>query len=411
MPPAKVNPATRAPITLILLLSLALLINYVDRGSIGIAAPLIQKEFDLTSSQIGWVLSAFFWSYVAFQPVVGWLADRFGARIVLTVGFCVWAIATVLAGVAGGFLALVGFRLLMGAGESVAYPSVVKLLAAHVQTKHRVRATGTALLGPIAGSAVGAFFGGLLMLHYGWRVMLISLGAVSLLWLIPWLVWSRRQAPPEVRSIGATAPATAVLFKQRALWGGMLGIFTLNYAFYFVFTWVPSYLVQERGLSLATMTAVTGSIYLVEVFSIIIASWLIDAWVARGASLNKAYKTPLAIGSAGVGIALIACTMVGPVGAVIALLMMGAMDGLFAGSTSSVSQTFAGPQVAGRFFGIQNAVGNVAGMIAPVITGYLVDTTGNYTAALLLSGCVSLVGLIAWLVVTPQVKPIDWDSA
>ena len=399
---------TRMPIALVMLLAFALLINYVDRGSIGIAAPLIQKEFNLSPSEIGWVLSAFFWAYVALQPVAGWLADRLGATLVLTVGFCVWAIATALTGIAGGFIALVACRLLMGSGESVAYPSVTKLLATHVETRHRVRATGTAMLGPIAGAAFGAFFGGLLMVHYGWRAMLIGLGVGSLLWLVPWLVWTRRHSESARASEAAGGPSTIAILKERALWGGMLGIFCVNYAFYFVFTWAPLYLVQERGLSLTTMTQVTGSIYLVDGASILLSAWLIDKWVARGASLNKAYKTSLALAGAGVGICLVASAGVGPTGAVVALLVMGAMDGMNGGMIGVVSQTFAGPSAAGRWVGIQNAVGNVAGMVAPVATGYLVQQTGNYTAALLVSGGAALVGVIAWVVVTPAVRPIEW---
>jgi nitrate/nitrite transporter NarK len=157
------------------------------------------------------------------------------------------------------------------------------------------------------------------------------------------------------------------------------------------------------------MTQVTGSIYLVDGASILLSAWLIDKWVARGASLNKAYKTSLALAGAGVGTCLIASAAVGPAGAVVALLVMGAMDGMNGGMIGVVSQTFAGPSAAGRWVGIQNAVGNVAGMVAPVTTGYLVQQTGNYTAALLLSGGAALVGVIAWVVVTPAVRPIEWS--
>jgi MFS family permease len=104
----------RTPIALVALLSLALLINYVDRGSIGIAAPLIQTEFHLSASQMGWVLAAFFWAYAPMQPFMGWLADRIGAERVLVSGFCIWSIATVLTGLATGFAMLFAFRLLMG---------------------------------------------------------------------------------------------------------------------------------------------------------------------------------------------------------------------------------------------------------------------------------------------------------
>jgi MFS family permease len=217
----------RTPIALV-----APLINYVDRGSIGIAAPLIQTEFNLSASQMGWVLAAFFWAYAPMQPLMGWLANRIGAERVLVTGFCVWSIATVLTGLATGFAMLFAFRLLMGTGESVAYPSAAKLLATHVEPRHRARSMGSAVLGAIVGLTVGAFLGGWLLGHYGWRAMLITLGGASLLWLIPWFgLWGRRTtSSPAVAQAGPTT----------------------------------IYLVQDRGMLLTTMTQVAGSTFIAD---------------------------------------------------------------------------------------------------------------------------------------------------
>jgi MFS family permease len=191
----------------------------------------------------------------------------------------------------------------------------------------------------------------------------------------------------------------------------MIGTFCGNYAFYFVFSWLPLYLVNERGLSPAQMAPMTSAFYVVDGASVLAAGWLLDRWVARGASLNRAYKTALAASSAGVGLCLMAASVVsGPVAAAMILLLTGVLDGLNSPSNPSVTQTFAGPRATGRWMGLQNAVGNVAGMTAPVVTGYLVQYSGNYTSALLLSGSVALCGLIGWLVVMPAVRPVDWAA-
>jgi MFS family permease len=191
----------------------------------------------------------------------------------------------------------------------------------------------------------------------------------------------------------------------------MMGTFCSNYAFYFVFSWLPLYLFTERGLSITHMTLATTAFYVADATSILVVGYLLDSWVKRGASFNLAYKTALGLSAGGVGLCLIASSLAtGVVAAFALLLLTGIMDGFNSPSNPSVTQTFAGPRATGRWMGIQNAVGNVAGMTAPVVTGYLVESSGHYTSALVVAGGVALCGLIAWLVVVPEVKPIDWQA-
>jgi MFS family permease len=377
---------------------------------VSIAAPLLQKELGLTASQLGWVLSGFFWAYVAAQPFMGWLVDRVGAARVLAGGFALWSVATLLTGLSGGIAGLVLLRLLMGVGESVTYPSALALLAQRVDDRHRARATGVFQLGGVLGPAAGAFVGGLVMVRYGWRAMFVTLGLASLLWLVPWSRQLRRA--PSLAAIAAeqatNAPTFTDILRQRALWGTMLGNFCSNYAFYFVFTWLPSYLVQERGMSLTSMTRLTGSIYLVDAASVLATGWLLDQWVQRGASASQAYKTALALSAAGVGTSLLLSSVAGPTSAAALLLATGLMDGLNSPSVCALTQRFAGPLATGRWMGVQNAVGNTSGIVAPIVTGLLVQMTGHYTLALWVAGAVALLGLVAWLVLVPPVEPVDW---
>jgi MFS family permease len=240
--------------------------------------------------------------------------------------------------------------------------------------------------------------------------MLISLGGASLFWLIPWFgLWGRRTTAG--RTSTQAGPTTIEVLRQRALWAGMLGSFCISYAFTFVLTWMPLYLVQERGMSLTTMTQVAGSTFIADGVGTILSATIVDKWIARGGSANVAYKTVLAVSSAGVATSLFLCTVVGPAGAVVALLATGVLDGLNSPLWGSLAQTFAGPQASGRWMGMQNSVANAAGMVAPVVTGYLVQQTGHYSMALLVSALVGLVGLVAWLIVLPTVRPIDWSAA
>lgn len=402
--------STRAPYALIVLLGAALMINYVDRGTISTAAPLLERQLDLTPSQLGWVLSAFFWAYVPSQPLMGWFTDRLGAARVLAAGFALWSVATVLAGLSAGVAALVGARLLMGVGESVTYPSALALLAQRVTDRHRARATSVLQLGGMVGPALGTFLGGMIMVRFGWRAMFISLGLASLVWLVP---WSRqlRSAPAAARAVSTAAgPSFVDILRQRGLWGTVLGNFCSNYAFYFVFTSLPLYLVHERGLSLLSMTRLTSGFFLIDSLSVLATGWLLDAWIRRGASANRAYKSALVLSAAGVGACLLASGGAALTGAVVLLLAAAVMDGVNAPAVCSLVQHFAGPLASGRWMGVQNAVSNVAGMVAPVVTGYLVEATGHYSAALWLAGVVALLGLVGWLLIVPPVRPVAWGS-
>ncbi|MGH7750178.1 MAG: MFS transporter, partial [Candidatus Dormibacteria bacterium] len=353
------------------------------------------------------MLSAFFWAYVPSQPLMGWLADHLGAARVLAGGFALWSLSTLLAGMSAGVMQLIALRLLMGVGESVFYPSALALLAQRVQDRHRGRATAVMQFGAVVGPALGTFAGGLVMVHYGWRAMFIGLGCASLVWLIPWS-GQLRGARQVTLARAAAGPSFAAILRQRALWGTMLGNFCSNYGFYFVFTALPLYLVHERGLSLLSMTHVTSAFYLVDAVSVLATGWLLDAWIRRGASASRAYKTALVLSAAGVGTCLIAAGAAGAVAGALLLLVTGLADGLNSPSVCALTQRFAGPLATGRWMGVQNAVGNTAGIVAPITTGYLVQASGHYTLALWVAGAVALAGLLAWLVIVPAVEPVDW---
>src|SRR5207248_10052121 len=163
------------------LLAICLLINYVDRGNLSIAAPLLQDELGMSASQLGILLSGFFWTYTAMQFVSGWLVDRFEVNLVIAAGYLLWSLATALTGMMTGFTMLLMMRLLLGVGESVAFPCCSKILALHLPEQYRGFAHGLMIAGMKCGPAVGVFGAGLLMARYGWRPVFIGMGVVSLI--------------------------------------------------------------------------------------------------------------------------------------------------------------------------------------------------------------------------------------
>src|SRR5258708_30700219 len=171
------------------MLALAVLINYVDRAILSSAASWLKDELNLSASQLGILLSSLFWTYSLFLPVSGWLADRFDAKWVMAVGFFVWSGATAATGGLHAFSALLAARLMLGIGESAAYPCYARTLVRHVPEVGRGFANALIAAGVGCGPALGTFFGGTLMARYGWRPFFIVLGIVSMAWLIPLFLW------------------------------------------------------------------------------------------------------------------------------------------------------------------------------------------------------------------------------
>ena len=335
----------RAPIGLVVLLAVALLVNYVDRGSIAVAAPLLEVELRLSASEMGWVLAAFYWAYAPMQPVMGWCADRFGPARVLAGGFLLWSLATALAGFAGGSSALVALRLLMGVGEATFYPSALSLLSRNVAPTQRARATATMQFGAVLGPAVGTLLGGLIMVRYGWRAMFIVMGLASLLWLLFWRRWMRspqRRPRPAARA-GDDPPVRADPAAARAV-GRDDGHFLLELRV-LLRLFLASALSRERARPFGGRDGADGHRVLRGGRrERALTGWLLDRWVSRGASMNRAYKTALVLSSAGVGLCLIASSQVSGLAAGAAILLLtGVMDGMNSPSNPSVTQTFAGP--------------------------------------------------------------------
>ena len=400
-----------APTRLVLLVSIAVFINYVDRGNLATALPLLQGEFHLSASQLGVLLSIFYYGYVTAMAPIGWLAERYGAHRILAIGVAVWSAATLLTGFATSFALLLALRLLLGVGESAAFPCASKLLAQTVEVRHLGLANGVFSFGYLLGPAVGTLLGGLLMAAYGWRPVFLLFGCLSLVWLWP---WRRVVVDPPLSHGGAgdAQPALKQILQQRALWGAAIGLFAGNYSFYFILAWLPFHLVKARGFSVDSMAWTASWAYLLNALSALLMGWLTDRLIRGGRSPNLIYKGVMALYSVG-GIACMAGVVLLPAtGSVAALLVFEVMAGLSSPAIYAIPQIIAGPKAVGRWVGIQNAAGGMAGLVAPAVTGVLVDQTGQFTVAFAIAAAANVVGFIGWVLILPKVAPLRWaDSA
>jgi MFS family permease len=358
-----------------MLLAVAVFINYVDRGNLATAAPVVQRQFHLSASQIGILLSAFYWTYAISQIPAGWLAERFRVERVVAAGFAIWSVATLLTGVAGGFVMLLALRLMLGLGESVAFPCSSKMLATHVGVEKRGRANGAIAVGLAAGPAFGTFVGGMILARFGWRPLFVTLGALSLLWLWPWITGPVRDlslacAPDPLQS--------------------------------------PSYLVLERGFSIAQMSVLGGGVYLMQAGGAFAGGWALDRWIRAGTTPNRTYKTAMIASQTATAMCLVGAIWAPPHASSVFLLLAGAAFGPSSTTLYAVGQTLAGPSAAGRWMAFQNGVGNLAGILAPAITGFLVDRTGHFYSAFVLAIAIMGIGVVSWIAVVPRIAPLDW---
>lgn len=391
---------------LTLALAMLVLLNYADRGALAIAAPRLKTELMLSATGFGIAVSAFAWVYAPAQLLVGWLSDRFCVYRMVAAGLAIWALATTLTSFVGGLAMLVALRVMLGVGEGVAFPAASKIIAAKVAGKHRGIANAVVASCLYFGPALGIFAGGEILVHYGWRMVFLAFGLVTVLWLAPWIAvsrphWSERGAQRDMVPLKVVA-------RHRAVWAMGIGHFFNTYGFYFLLAWLPLFLVRSRGLAVIDMTRLLTAVYLVQALSALLCGWGSDRLVARGIDEGRLRKGLMAVGLALSGIAVLGVGMAADMPHIAFWLVFAAIAGAPLGSNVyAISQMFAGPRASGSWVGLVNGIGNSSGIFGPILTGLIVDRTGSYLNAFYIAGGIGLAGGLWWLFAIPEVRLID----
>ncbi len=307
------------------------------------------------------------------------------------------------------FSTLLILRLILGVGESVAYPSYSKIIALHFPEDRRGLANAVIAAGLTLGPGIGMLAGGTLMARFGWRPFFIVLGLVSLLWLVPWIKWMPA-AHQSIQTVTTGAPRLLKFLATRSFWGTCAGLFCANYVSYFLITWLPYYLVRERHFSMNNMAKIGGAAFLLGACFATFCGWISDHWIRSGATPTRARKTIAAGGLALAGIFL-GLSATGESVFSVAMLIVGV---IFNGAANSniwaITQTLAGPQAAGRWTGFQNFVGNLAGIVAPAVTGFLLQRTGHFYWPFVIVTAVALLGSASWIFLVGPLQQITWDT-
>ena len=394
---------------LILLLGAAVFLNYVDRGAIAVAAPLMKGELGLTATTFGIAVSAFFWVYAPVQLAIGWLCDRFSVYKLMAGGIVLWAASTVLMGFAGGFLSLLVLRIMLGVGESIAFPGSSKIIARHIPAERRGIANAAVAAGLALGPAIGTLAGGLIVAEWGWRAMFFAFGLATLIWLLPWQQTVRALPTTGHHDEGATVPIRALISKW-PLWSMSIVHSLGNYCFYFLLAWLPLFLVQSRGFTIREMTLLASLGYAVQAVCALSYGHFSDWWTRSGRSeaacrrwmmvasqlLAAAAILGLAYAHSAISIAILLC-------------LAGAATASLSLNLYAVAQMFAGPRATGTWVGVQNAFGNLSGIFGPIITGVIVDRAG-YESAFVVTAAVATFGALWWAVGIPRITQVDFTT-
>ena len=401
-------PTSRTMAVAVALLVLSVFINYVDRGNLSIAAPLLKVELGISAFRLGILLSAFVCSYSVFLFLSGWLVDRFDVNRVLAFGYLLWSLATAATGLVRGFAMLLTMRLILGLGESVAFPSYAKILARHLPEHDRGFANGAIAAGMKVGPAVGTLGAGVLMVHYGWRPVFLGIGLVSLIWLPAWMKWMPRGGLSTPFLLGS--PRVIDILQKRPFWAQAAGNFCFASPLYCMLLWLPFYLVHERGLSMQSMVNKTALYFTVGATAALVTGAVTDFCIRRGLAVGLVRKSAMVTGWTIVSLAFLGCSSAGPHSYLAWLLTAALGGGIGESGVWAITQTLAGQQAVGRWAGLQNGLVNLSGVVWPTLTGFTVDRTGHFQLAIGITAGVCLFGVLVWIFLIGELKQVNWGT-
>ncbi|MRW89397.1 MFS transporter [Duganella sp. FT80W] len=369
----------------VVLLALGLMISFVDRTSLSsaLADRAFIREFGLNSIERGWLNSAFFWSYGLVQMPMGWLVDRYGVKWPYTICFTLWCGAAAATGMVGTLWALILMRLLIGVAEGVVVPATYRYLANNFAESEKGTALGIFSIGGKMGPALGAPIGAWIIVHHSWQAMFIATGLAGLVWLWPWLTQVKNDFPSQQELAERVQRAASVplrnLLASPVVWGGLLNNFCYAYFNFYCMTWMPAYLVEQRGLSLEKSGLYTFFSFAGIAVVAALAGWAADRLIARGRDAVMVRKTFIVAGFIGATTVLL--------GAYAQTLEMAlfwnvaslSLLGLVTANNLALCKLTLIPKPAvGLNTGLQQVATSLAGGVSASLSGWLLHTSGSY---------------------------------
>jgi len=416
---------SRARLGILALIASGTLINYLDRTILGIAAPALTHDLGIDAAVMGIVFSAFSWSYAASQVPGGVFLDRVGTRLTyaLSVGF--WSLFTLLHAVATGLAGLLGLRLALGIAESPCFPANSRVVATWFPRSERAFATGVYTVGEYIGLAFLSPILFWLLAHHGWRSLFIVCGVAGLAFMLVWLARYRepqdhphanaaeleviRQGGGMVSAAAKGAPfewsKAGALLRYRQMWGICLGQFAGNSTLVFFLTWFPTYLATERQMDYLKIGFFAVLPFIAASVGVLFGGWWSDGMLRRGLSPNIARKLPVITGLL-LASTIIAANFVESDAVVITILSVAFFAQGMAALGWTLVSDIAPEGMLGLTGGIFNLAANLAGIVTPLVIGFIVAATGSFFFALAYVGLLALLGALAYIFILGDVERI-----
>jgi MFS family permease len=384
------------------LLSVGMIIAYASRSNLSVA--LVTKDFirsfQLSDTDRGLLNSAFFWAYAALQIPAGWVVDRYGVKWPYALSFLFWCLASAGTALAGTVGQLIALRILLGMGESVVAPASYRWIRMNFAERQRGLAVGLYMTGTKIGPAIGTPLAAWLILHHDWRAMFVMVGLGGLIWLVPWVLLVK-DAPRGVMTAAGVPAAKTVSFARvmasPVTWGTVIATFSYMYFVYFCMTWMPAYFMERRHLSLSQMGLYTFFSFGGMAIVAAVAGWAADLVIGRGGNPVTVRKWFTIAGF------VVACTeLIGAQSSSVTVALTFSVVslsglGLATANYWALTQSLIPASAIGRVSGVQNCAASIAGIVAPILTGWLKQKTGSYEAPMLACCVFLVIGVLSYV--------------
>ncbi len=420
---------TRSRYLIMVMLFITVVINYLDRSNLSIAAPALKDEFGLDTVHEGLILSAFGWTYAAMQIPGGWLVDRVSPRVLYAAALILWSAATFFMGFAGSFVILFVLRLAVGALEAPAYPINNRVVTTWFPERERATAIGFYTSGQFVGLAFLTPVLAWLQHHYGWHMVFVSTGLLGIVWGVLWFMIYRE--PRQFKGANAAeieliqqgggvvdldrsvkekrAPFNwndlGLVMSKRKLWGVYLGQFCLTSTLWFFLTWFPTYLVKYRGMDFIKSGFLASVPFLAAFIGVLCSGVLSDFLIRRGATVGLARKLPIILGLL-ISTSMIGANFTDSTPWVIFFLAVAFFGNGLASITWSLVSTLAPVRLLGLTGGVFNFVGNLSSICTPIVIGFLV-TKDSFAPAIVYVSSLALLGALSYILLVGKVERIE----
>ncbi len=410
--------------TVVFLSFLAVFVCYIDRVNISVAIIPMVETYGWDLATQGYVLSSFYIGYLLLQIVGGRLADRYGGKIVLSMGVLLWSLFTLITppAAAFGLTVLIMVRILMGMGEAVTFPSIYSLYARWVPLTERARSVAVANSGIPAGTVFALLVTPIIVTNLGWEWAFYLFGAVGIVWYVLWhnLVARSPALQPGISEEelaiisdgtatdeSAPPPPWGSLLTNMPVWAIIVAHFCNNWSLYVLLSWLPTYVNKGLGVDYAAVGVFAMIPHIASFFFLNIAGNIADRLIRSGMTVTRVRKLMQTIGFGGIATSLLLVTEVDSAIAAIGIMACGSALGAFVTGGFSVNHMDVAPKHAGTLMGLTNTAGTIPGIIGVGVSGAILAATGSWALVFQVAAGVTLFGMLFFLIFASGERQFD----